>query len=347
MVFSKILLINQKKKIKMRFVLTGGSGFVGNYLIKKLCYLYPHIEIHNLDINPIKTDIKIESGKQNLTDHLVDITNKDDLMNFKFNQDDVVFHLAAHIFHPQTPYRTKRKEYFEKLNVEGTKNILEEMNKNNVKRIAFLSTCMVYGTPQHKMMKTTHPLKPNGPYGSTKIKAEKLITDFGQAKQNKTLIYRPGLIAGPGRLGLLGKLFFLIKNNLPVPLIGSGNNRYQFISIYDCIDALTKFIDLNFPTGIYNLGSIKPPTVKELISSLINSVHSKSFLVPTWGYGVKQILNTLDILNITLLYPEQFLLADSEFILDVSDLEDDLGFKPKFHDKDMLLRAYKSYEEEF
>ncbi len=54
----------------------------------------------------------------------------------------------------------------------------------------------------------------------------------------------------------------------------------------------------------------------------------------------------LDILNITLLYPEQFLLADSEFILDVSDLEDELGFKPKFHDKDMLLRAYKSYEEE-
>ena len=331
----------------MRFVLTGGSGFVGNYLIKKLCYLYPQIEIHNLDINPRKPNIKIESGKQNLTNHLVDITNKGDLMQFKFDQDDVVFHLAAHIFHPQTPYRTKRKEYFEKLNVEGTKNILEEMNKNNVKRIAFLSTCMVYGTPQHKMMKTTHPLKPNGPYGSTKIKAEKLITDFGQAKQNKTLIYRPGLIAGPGRFGLLGKLFFLIKNNLPVPLIGSGNNRYQFISIYDCVDALTKFIDLNFPTGIYNLGSIKPPTVKELISSLINSVHSKSFLIPTWGYGVKQILNMLDILNITLLYPEQFLLADSEFVLDVSDLEDELGFKPKFHDKDMLLRAYKSYEEEF
>ena len=111
----------------MRFVLTGGSGFVGNYLIKKLCYLYPQIEIHNLDINPSKPNIKIETGKQNLTNHLVDITNKDDLMKFKFDQDDVVFHLAAHIFHPQTPYRTKRKEYFEKLNVEGTKNILEEM----------------------------------------------------------------------------------------------------------------------------------------------------------------------------------------------------------------------------
>jgi dTDP-glucose 4,6-dehydratase len=52
----------------------------------------------------------------------------------------------------------------------------------------------------------------------------------------------------------------------------------------------------------------------------------------------------LDILNITLLYPEQFLLADTEFILDVSDLENELRFKPQFHDKDMLLGAYKSYE---
>jgi len=331
----------------MRFILTGGSGFVGNYLIEKLGYLYPQVEIHNLDINPSRSNLRIQTRKQKPTNHFIDITDKEELLNFRFDQDDVVFHLAAHIFHPQTPYRTTRKEYFEKLNVVGTENILEQMNKSNVKRIAFLSTCMVYGTPQHKMIKTTHPLKPNGPYGASKIKAEKLITDFGQAKQNKTLIYRPGLIAGPGRLGLLGKLFFLIKHNLPVPLIGSGNNRYQFISIYDCVEALTKFVDLDFPTGIYNLGSNKPPTVKELISSLINSVDSKSFLIPTWGYGVKQILNFLDILNITLLYPEQFLLADTEFILDVSDLKDELGIKPKFNDKDMLLRAYKSYEEGF
>ena len=331
----------------MRFILTGGSGFVGSFLTKQLCYLYPKIEIHNLDVKPSKFSVKkIELERPQLTNHLVDITNRNDLRKFKFEQDDVVFHLAAHIFHSQVPYRIKRNKYFEKLNVEGTKNILEEMNNNNVRRIAFLSTCMVYGTPQHKIMKTTHPLKQNGPYGSTKVKAEQLISNFGQAQQNKTLIYRPGLIAGPGRFGLLSKLFFLIKNNLPVPLIGSGKNHYQFISIYDCVDALTKFIDLNFPTGIYNLGSIKPPTVKELISSLISSVHSKSFLIPTWGYGVKQILNILDFLNITLLYPEQFLLADSEFVLDVSDLENDLGFKPKFNDKDMLLRAYKSYEEE-
>ena len=73
----------------MRFVLTGGSGFVGNFLINKLCYLYPQIEIHNLDSNPRKPIYKIESGRQNLTNHLVDITNKDDLMKFKFDHGDV------------------------------------------------------------------------------------------------------------------------------------------------------------------------------------------------------------------------------------------------------------------
>ena len=65
--------------------------------------------------------------------------------------------------------------------------------------------------------------------------------------------------------------------------------------------------------------------------------------MPTWGYGVKTILNLLDMLNLTLMYPEQFLLADSEFVLEISDLEDELGFVPKYNDEDMLIEAYKAY----
>ena len=80
--------------------------------------------------------------------------------------------------------------------------------------------------------------------------------------------------------------------------------------------------------------------------SLANLILDNDFS-PSGDMNQDSQLNILDILNITLLYPEQFLLADREFILDVSDLEDELGFKPKFHDKDMLLRAYKSYEEGF
>ena len=62
---------------------------------------------------------------------------------------------------------------------------------------------------------------------------------------------------------------------------------------------------------------------------------------------VKQILNALDIVNLSLLYPEQFKLADKDFVLDTSKLESDLGFKARFNDKDMLYEAYESYLEKF
>ena len=325
----------------MRFIITGGSGFVGRHLIRKLHTLFPATEIHNIDIN--QSDELVGFS----TYHDIDISDKSSFSSFKFDDDDVVFHLAAHIFHPQTPYRTKRLKYFEKLNVGGTRNLIDCMKQNNVRRLAFLSTCMVYGFPKKKIIKTNHALKPNGPYGSTKVAAEKLLNDFAEKKNNHVLIFRPGLIAGPGRFGLLGKLSFLIKNNLPIPMIGSGLNRYQFISIYDCVDALIQFIELDFPSGTYNLGSKNPPIIKDLLNSLIEFSGSKSFLMPTWGYGVKTILNLLDMLNLTLMYPEQFLLADSEFVLEISDLEDELGFVPKYNDEDMLIEAYKSYLQEF
>ena len=49
------------------------------------------------------------------------------------------------------------------------------------------------------------------------------------------------------------------------------------------------------------------------------------------------------MMNLTLMYPEQFLLADSEFVLDISDLEEQLDFIPKHNDKEMLIEAYKAY----
>ena len=126
-------------------------------------------------------------------------------------------------------------------------------------------------------------------------------------------------------------------------MIGSGLNRYQFISIYDCVEALIQFINLDFPNGTFNLGSKNPPIVKDLLSSLIKFAGSRSLLIKTWGYGVKKALNILDMMNLTLMYPEQFLLADSEFVLDISGLEEQLDFIPKHNDKEMLIEAYKAY----
>ena len=320
-----------------RFIVTGGSGFVGNYLIKRLNSISPNCEIHNLDLKP--SDLSLT----NLINHEVDLTKLASISKFKFIKEDYIFHLAARIFTEDVPKRSLRSNWFESINVKGTSNLIEMMERDNASQIAFLSTDMVYGFPKETPIKVNHPLKPNGAYGLSKVKAEKLITSFGSKASNRSLIFRPRMIMGPGRMGILNKLFFLIKNNFPVPMIGTGKNRYQFISVYDCVEALIKFIEIKESHGIYNLGSENPPSVRNLLKFLIKEVNSSSLLFPTWGAPVKKILELMDVLNLTLIYPEQFLIADREYVLDTDFLNSDLNFSPKYKDEDMILEAYKNF----
>ena len=302
--------------------------------------MYPEFEIHNLDVrNPTGLSIA------NVSNHIIDLTFEHSLKSFKFSDNDIVYHLAGYtyVFTKNIPSRTKRDTFFESLNVFGTKNLLTAMEESGVRNIAYVSSDSVYGSPTYIPTDTNHPLNPNGPYGMSKIKAEKLIGDFGAKKDNRSIIFRPRMIVGPGRIGLLTKLFFLIHNNLPVILIGSGKNCYQFISVHDCVDALIEFHKQNHSFGIYNLGSINPPTVIDLMKFIIKEANSSSFIIPTWGKGTKAILSFLDVINLPIFYPEQFIIADHNCLLDIQGLKEDLNIHPKFNDKEILLEAYRSY----
>ena len=156
-------------------------------------------------------------------------------------------------------------------------------------------------------------------------------------------IFRPRLIIGPGRLGLLSKLFKLIDLNLPVPMIGSGRNPYQFISVFDCASAAQAAWRAGFPNKVYNLGSDTPPPVKDLLRDLIKEAGSRSILLPTPAPLVKLALTSLDLINMPLMDPEQYLIADEICILDTSAAKNDLGWKPLYRDEDMLKAAYREY----
>ena len=86
---------------------------------------------------------------------------------------------------------------------------------------------MVYGSYTNKKIQEDHPPKPIGFYGLTKFEAEKLILKEVEIGNLNCTIFRPRLIIGPRRLGILKNLFDLIRLNLPVPLIGNGKNIFQ------------------------------------------------------------------------------------------------------------------------
>jgi len=261
---------------------------------------------------------------------------------------DIVIHLAARAYAPKPPLKpfgtSKLQAYFFSVNVNGTKAILEKMASCGANRLIYFSSDMVYGKPQYLPVDTAHARNPFGYYGLSKVEAENLI--FNARKSGlKASIFRPRIIVGAGRLGILTKLFKLIDLGLPVPLIGSGKNCYQMIGVQDCADAIIAAITKDIPQGEFNLGSINPPSIKELLNSLIKRTNSKSFLLPTYAPLVKLALMVLENLGIPLMYKEQYSIANEHYIVDMEKTSDILGFSPKQSDLDIIYEAYKSYRE--
>ncbi|MEJ7793696.1 MAG: NAD(P)-dependent oxidoreductase, partial [Gaiellaceae bacterium] len=206
----------------------------------------------------------------------------------------------------------------------------------------FFSTDMVYGAPQQLPVATDHPLRPLGPYGASKLAAEDLCAGYRRRGLAVT-IFRPRLIVGPGRLGVLVKLFTLIERGRPVPLIGDGSNHFQMISVFDCVSAIEAALDEDVPNETLNLGSLDPPTVRELLERVIATAGSRSHLVPVPARPVKAILTALDALGLSPLYPEQFQIADENYLVDVSRTVTRLGWRPRYDDVDMLAAAYDEF----
>ena len=77
--------------------------------------------------------------------------------------------------------------------------------------------------------------------------------------------------------------------------------------------------------------------------ALIREAKSSSFLVPTPAKITKSILSMLDIMNLSLLYPEQYKIADLDYVLDTKKLNDEFKYHPKDTDTEMLIQAYQTY----
>ncbi len=317
----------------MKFILIGGSGFVGQHLAAELAKRGQEAVICDI-AEPATPEI----GSFVRTD----VTDWASVRALPLEEDDIVIHLAANQYHGRVP-RRDRQAYFAHTNVCGTANILQVMEQRRAKRMIYFSTDMVYGRPSYLPIDTEHPKLPFGPYGESKRESELLCGRY-RDKGARITVFRPRMIIGPGRLGVLKKLFRLIEAGLPVPLIGSGANHYQMIAVADCVQAVMRAIDLDCPNEAYNLGSKNPPTVRELLGSLITRVNSRSRLIPTPGSAVKAVLSGLSAAGVELLYKEQYMIADENYLVDISKTERELGWSPLYSDDDMLMASYSTYK---
>ncbi len=317
----------------MRHVITGGSGFTGGYLSAAL---------HKAGADIVLFDLVEPKAGQAGSFIRGDITKPEDLARLALGPDDVVYHLAARQFHLAVPAKG-RDPWFAEVNVGGTQRLVEAMSAGGARNLVFFSTDMTYGPPTVTPVPASHPQHPIGPYGRSKLAAEQLLLAAARDFGLRPTIFRPRLISGAGRLGVLSKLFALIRSNLPVPLIGSGRNRYQMIAVDDCAAAAIRAVELGMPSGPFNLGSDDPPTVKDLMREVVRKAGSKSIVLPTPAVPVQMTLSLLDRIGATLLYPEQYQIANLDYVLDTTLTKQALDWSPKRRDEDILFAAYEQF----
>ena len=316
----------------MRHVITGGSGFTGLHLASFL--LRRGEDVVLFDRRPPSFDHRADFIHG-------DVTVAGDLDRLGLRPGDVVYHLAARQF-ADAVRKTDRTAWFEAVNVEGTRAVLAAMARGGANKLVFFSTDMTYGVPQSTPVTPSHPQRPLGPYGTSKMHAEALLRAMGREGIAAT-IFRPRLIAGPGRLGILERLFRLIRAGLPVPLIGAGANRYQMVSVQDCVTAAVRAVDRGCPPGPFNLGSASPPTTRMLLEAVIRHANSRSLLIPVPAAPLKATLAALDFAGLTLMYPEQFGIADLDILLDTSATRSELEWEPSIDDIAAITAAYDAF----
>lgn len=318
----------------MKHIIFGGDGFVGRHLAPKLAADGENVVVADI----VRSDLP---HYRKVAHVHCDVTDPASVAAVGIEADDMVYNLSAKMLSP-LQVRAKRHDFFFPVNYHGVVNIIEAMDKAGAKNLVHFTTDMIYGHTVTHPMTEDHPVSPLGEYGLSKWKTEELAHEWRKRGMNISL-FRPRLIIGPGRLGILSKLFKLIDANLPVPMIGSGKNPYQFISVFDCAEAARLAWKAGVPNEAFNLGSLNPPPVRKLLGDLVKHAGSRSFLLPTPGWAVKRTLDLFDLMNMPIMDPEQYLIADEMCVLDVSKGEVQLGWIPQYRDEDMLIAAYDEY----
>ena len=249
----------------MRFVVTGGAGFVGSHLVKFL--LENSHEVIVLDNLHTGKKENLESVIDKIEFQKIDIRNYESMENILKNIDGV-FHQAALTVVQDSFSNTK--EYYD-VNVQGTENIFKLSIENKFK-VVYASSSSVYGHKQKMPIEENMERKPINPYGQTKLECEYLFEKY--SKLGGSIIgLRYFNIFGKGQTleyaGVITKFIERLKEEKAPIIFGKGSQIGDFISVHDVAKANMMAMNCNESNLLVNIGSGKAISILELANMMI------------------------------------------------------------------------------
>ena len=249
----------------MRFVVTGGAGFVGSHLVQLL--IENNHEIIVIDNLHTGKKENLESMIDKVEFQKIDIRNYESMENILKNIDGV-FHQAA-LTVVQDSF-SNPKEYYD-VNVQGTENIFKLSIENKFK-VVYASSSSVYGHKQKMPIEENMETKPINPYGQTKLECEYLFEKY--SKLGGSIIgLRYFNIFGKGQTleyaGVVTKFIERLKEGKAPIIFGKGSQIRDFIYVNDVVKANLMAMNCNKSDLLVIIGSGKAISVLELASMMI------------------------------------------------------------------------------
>ena len=300
-------------------IVTGGAGFIGSNLVKKLQEKNHVTVIDDLstgyinNIHTLITDEKIKFIQGSITDL--------DLLQNTFKNIDYVFHEAAI---PSVPRSVKDPYKSNYVNANGTLNILLAGRDNAVKKVIYASSSSVYGdTPTLPKKEEMKPC-PQSPYAVSKLTAEYYCNVFTKVYHLPTVSLRYFNVYGPSQdpnseyAAVIPRFITNIKNDKPPIIYGDGEQTRDFTFVNDVVNANILAAESS-STGIFNIAGGKRISINDLVKAILKLYKKEiesSYVEPREG-DIKHSL------------------------ADVSKAKDGFGYTPKYEILEGLKETIK------
>ena len=315
-----------------RYLITGGAGFLGINLARFL--LARGHEVVSLDLAPFdypdcRDKVKAVTG---------DIRNRADVDKAMADV-HVVVHTAAAL-------PLYKKADILSTDIDGTKTVVESAFRHGVDRLIHISSTAVYGIPDHHPLLEDDKLHGVGPYGQAKIAAEEVCLEY--RKKGMCLpILRPKSFIGPERLGVFALLYDWAQDGRGFPVLGSGNNRYQYLDVEDLCEAI--YLAATGPrdkvNDTFNIGAKEFGTVRSDFQAVLDAAGRGKKIKAFPAGPMIWTLRVLELFHLSPLYKWVYETVTHDSFVSIEKAERVLGYRPRYSNKDALLRNFQWYRE--
>jgi nucleoside-diphosphate-sugar epimerase len=313
----------------MRWLVTGGAGFLGINLIRHL--LAQGEEVVSLDREPFDYP-----EHERIVEVRGDIRVRDDVLRAARGCDVVVHAAAALPLYPPREIHT--------IDVDGTRTVLDVARSINCARVVHISSTAVYGVPDHHPLVETDEMHGVGPYGIAKVEAERAC--LAARREGQVIpILRPKSFVGPERLGVFALMYEWAREGRDFPILGRGTNRYQLLDVEDLCTAivLAGTQPVERANDTFNIGAAEFTTLREDFQAVLDEAGHGRKLRSIPVAPAIAVLRLLERVKLSPLYPWIYETVTEDSFVSIDKARRELGWQPRYSNKDALVRNYRWY----